>query len=228
MDDKTRCSICEKEIFIKKDFDFGWKKWQHIPYYAKLTLQYQKGDILDVGCATCQLYNYLKENGWKGKYYVIDIQKYEGYEYPKEVELIIGDALKVEFPSVDTVLLYNILEHVDDPITLLRKAINVAKKNVLINVPKRNEEMWKYGVIEYHQLDKTHKHCGFSKEEVYKLVDLAGGEIKTYKELGGISIIQVRLFGKHIGTLLLSAKIGRFLLPKRTFYQEIWCEIVKK
>jgi hypothetical protein len=55
MDDKTKCPICEKEIFIKKDFDFGWKRWQGIPAYAKLTLQYQKGDILDVGCATCHL-----------------------------------------------------------------------------------------------------------------------------------------------------------------------------
>jgi len=168
----------------------------------------------------------LKEEGWKGKYYGIDIQKYEGYEYPKGAELIIGAALKVEFPKVDTVLLYNILEHVDDPLSLLRKAISAARENVLINVPKRNEEMWRYGVVEYHQLDKTHKHCGFSKEEVYKLVDLTGGEIKTYKEIGKTdATIGIGLWNNIIpkGIVYLLSKI----FSSKTFYQEIWCEIIR-
>jgi SAM-dependent methyltransferase len=214
--------------FVKTDFNFGWKKWQGIPLYADLTLQYQKGDILDVGCATCQLYIFLRSKGWKGKYYGIDIQKYDGYEYPRDIELIIGDALKIEFPKVDTVLLYNILEHVDDPITLLRKAIDAARENVLINIPKRNEEMWRYGVVEYHQLDKTHKHCGFSKDEVYKLVNLAGGKITIWKEYDGITIVPITIFGKRLGVMLLNPKIGNVILPRKTFYTEIWCEIKKR
>lgn len=213
---------------VKTDFDFGWKEWQSIPAYAELTFQYQKGNILDVGCATCQLYNYLRKRGWKGKYYGIDIQKYEGYEYPEDVELIIGDAFQISFPRVDTVLLYNILEHVDDPVALLRKAINAANENVLINIPKRNEEMWKYGIVEYHQLDKTHKHCDFSREEIYNLVDLAGGKIRNYKELGGLTILRIKMFKKHLVTLILNPKIGSKIFPKNTFYQEIWCEVIKK
>jgi len=145
-----------EDNFVKKDFDFGWKKWQGIPAYADLTLQHQRGDILDVGCATCQLYTFLRSKGWKRRYYGIDIQKYEGYEYPKGAELIIGDALKVEFPEVDTVVLYNILEHADDPITLLTKAISAARENVLINVPKRNEEMWRYGRVKFSFSDQRH------------------------------------------------------------------------
>lgn len=217
-----------KDNFVKTDFDFGWKIWQGIPFYADLTFKYQKGDILDVGCATCQLYNYLKEKGWKGKYYGVDIRKYEDCEYPKDVNLIIGDALKVEFPRVDTVLLYNILEHVDDPITLLKKAINAARENVLINVPKRNEEMWKYGIVEYHQLDKTHKHCGFSREEICKIVDLAGGKTTKWKEWDGVTVIPIQILGKRIGILLLNPKIGEHFFPKRTFYTEIWLEVVRK
>lgn len=63
-------------------------------------------------------------------------------------------------------------------------------------MPKRNEELWRYGIVEYHQLDKTHKHCGFSKEELYRLVELAGGKIRTYKELGKIdATIGIRLWG---------------------------------
>lgn len=212
---------------VKTDFDFGWKKWKTLPENSKLVFQYQRGDVLDVGCATCQLYDYLRRQGWKGQYYGIDSRKYEGYKYPEGVNLIIGNALEVEFPKVDTVVLYNILEHVDEPITLLRKAINTAKGNVLINVPKRNEEMWEYGVVEYHQLDKTHKHCGFIKEEVYKIVDLAGGRIVTWKEKSGVTVIPIKLIGKHIGTLLLNPKIGKHIFPKKTFYAGIWLEVIK-
>jgi len=139
----------------------------------------------------------------------------------------MGDALEVKFPIVDTVVLYNILEHVDKPITLLRKAINAAKGNVLINVPKRNEEMWEYGIVEYHQLDKTHKHCGFIKEEIYKIVDLAGGKITTYSELEKTNAtIGIGLWNNIIPKRIvyLFSKI----FSSKTFYQEIWCEIVKK
>ena len=42
---------------VKTQFDFGWKKWgKNVPGYAEPTLKHQKGDILDIGCATCELY----------------------------------------------------------------------------------------------------------------------------------------------------------------------------
>lgn len=212
---------------VKKEFDFGWKNWTAAPEFAELALQYQKGDILDVGCATCQLYQYLREEGWDKNYYGIDYQKYESYEYPEGVNLIIGDALELEFPEVDTVILYNILEHISDPITLLKKALKAAKKNVLIYVPKRNEEMWMNGIIEFHQLDKTHKHCGFSEEEIYNIVSLSGAEISNYKDMV--------LIDATIGVNLWNNRIPRFIVGKlikifssKTFYQEMWCEVVLK
>jgi 2-polyprenyl-3-methyl-5-hydroxy-6-metoxy-1,4-benzoquinol methylase len=216
-----------RDNIVKTKFDFGWKEYKVIPAYIYLAFQYQKGDILDVGCATCQLYTFFAKKGWKGEYYGIDIQKYDDYEYPEGANLIIGDVLEVEFPKADTVVLYNILEHVDEPITLLKKAIKAARQNILINVPKRNEEMWKYGVVEYHQLDKTHKHCGFLKEEVFKLVDIAVGEIKTYTELGKTNArTGIGLWNNIIpkGIVYLLSKI----FSSKTFYQEIWCEVVRK
>lgn len=215
-----------EENIVKKEFDFGWLS-KIDRDAAELAFKHAGKSILDVGCGTCQLYNYLKNRGWKGTYYGIDVKRYEGFNYMKEINLIIGDAFEIEFPKVDTVILYNILEHIDKPKTLLKKALDAAIKNVLINVPKRNEDMWKYGIIEYHQLDKTHKHCGFSKEEVYKLVDLAGGGIVRYQEKAGISVLPFVLFGKKVGALVLSSKIGRYIPFAKTFYTEIWCEIMR-
>jgi SAM-dependent methyltransferase len=217
----------ENEKLIKTEFDFGWKKWDNVPLYAEKAMKYQKGDILDIGCATCELYIYLRSNGWKGKYFGLDIQKYDNYKYPDGVELIIGDPLKIKLPNVDTVVLYNILEHVDNPLLLIKKALEISRKNVLINVPKRNEELWKLNIVEYHQLDKSHKHNGFSKEEIFKLVDLAGGKIRNYQELGEInSMIGIQLWNSKI------PKLANILLQRifssKTFNLEIWSEIVKK
>lgn len=39
-----------------------------------------------------------------------------------------------------------------------------------------------FGIVEYHQLDKTHKHCGFTKEQIEKIIERAGGKIINYKE----------------------------------------------
>ncbi|MEL7669188.1 methyltransferase domain-containing protein [Methanobacterium sp.] len=212
---------------IKSNFDFGYKKWKLDPIYAKLTLEYEKGDILDIGCATCQMYEFLKRNGWKGKYYGIDIQKYEGYAYPNKVNLIIGDATQLDFPEVDTILLYNILEHVNDPISLLKKSLDSSKKNVLIHIPKRNEKLWKHGLAEFHQLDKTHMHCGFSKAEIYNIVSNSGGSIKKYNETDAKNaIIGINLWDNIIPKLTFILLNKTF--SSKTFYENIWLEVVKK
>jgi 2-polyprenyl-3-methyl-5-hydroxy-6-metoxy-1,4-benzoquinol methylase len=216
------------------EFSFGWKKWKTVPPYAQLTLQHQKGDVLDVGCATCELYSYLRSNGWTGNYYGVDLERYADYDYPEDANLVIGDAMDVDFPEVDTVVLYNILEHVENPQGLLVKSLKSAKKNVLIHIPKRNEELWKYGIVEMHQLDKTHKNCGFTREEICNLVDKYGGKVVDYKEFGEInpaysiglwdskpvrlSIYVLRKFYSLIGSLF----------SLKTFYQEMWLEVVKK
>jgi len=166
---------------VKTEFDFGWKT-QINPEIAELAFKHAGESILDVGCGTCQLYYYLRKRGWKGKYYGIDIRRYEGFKYPEDIVFILGDALEVEFPKVDTVILYNILEHVDDPIKLLSKAFRAASKNVLINVPKRNEDLWRKGIVEWHQVDRDHRHNGFTVDELQKVVELAGGKIIRLKE----------------------------------------------
>ncbi len=217
----------ENDKLIKTEYDFGWKTWGEVPpAYAEMALKYQKGSVLDIGCATCELYVFLKSHGWNDEYHGIDIKKYDNYKYPEGVKLVVGDPLKLELPKVDTVILYNVLEHVDDPLELTKKALEVTNENVLINIPKRNEELWTHGIVEYHQLDKTHKHCGFSKEEIVSLVNLAGGKINSYKEFGEINAtIGVDFWNNVIPKL--SIYLLERLFSSKSFNQEIWCEIKK-
>jgi len=212
---------------VKKNFDFGWKAglgW--VRQIDLLTLEHQKGDILEIGCGTCQLYNFLSQKGWPGRYIGMDVQRYEGYPYPSGVELIIGDPAVLTLPKTDTVVLYNVLEHVENPCTLLNTSIESCQKNVLMNVPKRNEALWKHGVVEYHQLDKTHQHCGFSREEVHDIVRLSGGKIRSYKDMEKVNATMgLSLWNSRIPKDVV--RVLSKIFSSKTFYREIWCEVVK-
>ncbi len=212
---------------VKKEFDFGWKAGGFVHPTDLLALEYQKGDILDIGCGTCRLYNFLSKRGWTGRYVGIDVQRYEDYVYPVGVDLKIGDPATLTFPKTDTVVLYYILEHVEDPCALLSKSIASCQKNVLLCVPKRNEALWERGIVEYHQLDKTHQHCGFSKEEMNNIVRLSGGKIRSYNEVSEINAtVGASLWNSRIpkGMVLVLSKI----FPSKTFYADMWFEVVRR
>lgn len=215
-----------KDKLVKADFDFGWKKWKQVPEIVKLVLERQKGDVLDIGCATCQLYSFLRDSGWNGKYYGIDIVKHTGYEYPKAVDLLIGDALTMDFPEADTVVLHDVLEHVDDPVKLLTKAMKAARGNVLVSVPLRNEEMWSYGVVEPHQIDRTHKHSGFSKDEFKNIVTLSGGKIADCIDISKAdATIGVNLWESRLAKKL--TYLMRKMFKSKEYYCGMWCELVR-
>jgi hypothetical protein len=96
-----------------------------------------------------------------------------------------------------------------------------------LSVPKRNEALWKHGIVEYHQLDKTHQHCGFSKEEVNNIVRLSGGKIRTYKDVFEMNAtVGKSLWNSRIpkGVILVLSKI----FSSETFFADIWCEVVKE
>ncbi len=176
--------------------------------------------VLDVGCGTLQLYKFLKSHGWNGIYYGIDIQKYENVDYT-DVNFILGDAQRVDFPKVDVVVMNDILEHVDHPEILVKKALN--SKLVMMFVPKANPELWKMGVCEYHQLDKTHKHQGFTRKEIFDMVVNNGGIISRWMELIPIRVYNLLPFWESERARGWIERISRHS-PTKVFYQEIFVE----
>jgi SAM-dependent methyltransferase len=205
---------------VKTEFDFGWKKdiSPLIMMIGNIILKSNSKAVLDIGCGTCQLANYLFRKNWRGKYYGIELRVYENYSYPQDIKLII--------PKVDMVIMSNILEHVNDPVDLIKKAFTAAD-HILINVPKRNEEMWRLDIVEYHQLDKSHKHCGFNLEEIKGIIELGGGKIITYKEHGEVNAFLVSRFFKN---KLIKKVINLLAMVSSTnvFYTEIFCKVEKR
>jgi len=213
------------DLVAKTDIQFPWKGQIHEELGLRV-LANNRGDVVDVGCGTCQVYHHLVKNGWRGKYVGIDAVAYEGFTYPSEAEIIFGDALKMALPTANTFILYDVLEHVEDPIALLSKCVQAAD-NVLVAVPKRNEDLWRHGVVEYHQLDKTHKHWGFNAHELRRLVKCSGGQMSKYEELVTTDLLSILGAFTNDGIFHQFVQLLMKLYPTKSYAQELWCEVTK-
>ena len=113
-------------------------------YTSKNLINFAKNNsgknILDIGCATGEYCQKLIELGFNC--IGIDInEKYvkKANEIGVEAYVMSGNDLKFPDKSFDTILLFEVLEHVKNPENVLNEAIRVAKKNILITVPNCTE-----------------------------------------------------------------------------------------
>jgi 2-polyprenyl-3-methyl-5-hydroxy-6-metoxy-1,4-benzoquinol methylase len=136
--------------------------------------------ILDLGCATGGYCNNLNNLGFKCT--GVDINsKYVEKARQNGIEAYTMEANDLKFPddSFDTVLLFEILEHVDKPSEILKESKRVAKKNILITVPNCTQffELKSSGLTYEHVLEKDHVNF-FTKKDLENLISK---EFKTFK-----------------------------------------------
>ncbi|MGB9736310.1 MAG: class I SAM-dependent methyltransferase [bacterium] len=130
------------------------------PINLNLVKRYAGLNILDVGCATGGYCIELKKSG----YNCIGVDINKEYVRIARKNGINVCLIKDEFPfkdnSFDTVLLFEIIEHLEEPGRLLKEAKRVAKKNILISVPNCEgfEALRKYGLTYEHFLEMDHKN----------------------------------------------------------------------
>ena len=101
-----------------------------------------QGKILDIGCGDGSLIKYLKYEGWEA--YGLDFQEVSS-RYAREnlnLNVFTGKLEEVEFDEefFDIIILFHVLEHLDDPSSVLKKAKLLLKKDgyLLIEVPNFN------------------------------------------------------------------------------------------
>lgn len=124
--------------------------------------------ILDIGCATGEYCQKINEMG----YQCVGIdsnQKYIDKAKEKGIEAYVMDGGSLEFPDnfFDTVLIFEVLEHVEAPDEILKEAKRVVKKNILITVPNCTElsTLGKFGLTYDHMLEQDHINF-FTKEDL--------------------------------------------------------------
>jgi ubiquinone/menaquinone biosynthesis C-methylase UbiE len=128
--------------------------------------------VLDIGCATGEYTKRLKDHEFE----CIGVDK--NPDYVKEAnakgnEAYRMDAKHLEFSdkSFDTALLFEVLEHIDDPSEVLKEAKRVSRKNVLITVPDCTDfdYLSQMGLTFEHMLEKDHVNF-FTKSDLEGLL----------------------------------------------------------
>jgi SAM-dependent methyltransferase len=130
-------------------------------------------EILDLGCAVGNYSRRLSSLGYAVKGADINPEYIRiARERGVDAYVIDGDRLPFANQSFDSVLLFEVLEHLPDPDSVLREAKRVARKNVILTTPNSEgvTELQRMGLLFEHFGDLDHRNF-FTPKSMQKLLD---------------------------------------------------------
>ncbi len=150
--------------------------------------------VLDLGCGLGGYSRALAERGFEvSALDVVPDYVERARSIGVDAELYDGERLPLEDGSVDTVILLEVLEHLDDPAALLREARRVARAGVLVTTPNCTQDFGDVPVEFSHMLDVDHRQF-FTEASLRGLLD----------EVFGSSVVeQTAPIDRHLGGLVL-------------------------
>ena len=165
--------------------------------FRKRAIESFSGDsILDVGCGNGIYVNFFA-NGKKIQ--GIDLNPSDGWhENPSLFSIGEASQLKAASKSVDTILAFEVLEHLQDPTQALNEFRRVAKKNIIITVPNCYQTLgMKESNLAYgHYVDPTHINF-WDKKTLIELLDNLEIEILHFEYINYINLLP--LFSEALG-----------------------------
>lgn len=201
------------------------------PFKAKIVEKFSGDSVLDVGCNDGELVNYLKSVRKE----VVGIDTDEKLiaeakrKYPTiEFKKADAESLPYEDNSFDTCVAWNILEHVEDDKKGFRELLRVARKNVILTVPREDEISIPSSVTYRHYVDPTHKQYYSEKN----LKELIAGEGERIIHLELVSRVSPLLAYAKIGIPMILCKvldkIFWIISPKKEAFLSVWLVVVEK
>ena len=127
--------------------------------------------VLDLGCGLGGYSKALADGGLEVQ--ALDVvPEYVERARSIGVDAQVYDGEHVPLPdgSVDTVILLEVVEHLDDPGRLLREARRVARRNVLVTTPNCTQDFGEVPVEFSHMLDVDHRQF-FTESSLRELLD---------------------------------------------------------
>lgn len=166
-DGKKRNRLEEKELFLKD-----------IDYIINFVDNTTRGKILDIGCGLGWFLSAIDNNWTK---YGVELSKFASEHAKKYGEIYNGAFLtsNFEYDYFDVILLHHVIEHLDDPISNLKKIKNNLKTNgiLIIGTPDFDSGCARLFGKNYRLLhDKTHLSL-FSNDSMHRFLRDHGFEI---------------------------------------------------
>ena len=182
-------------------------------------IEYAGSSILDVGCGSgAYVIKLAKDYDIRG----VDIQQYETWEAMPNL-FSISDAAELDWKdnSVDTILSFETLEHLQFPEKALREYYRVCRKNIILTVPDCDltPGMSQSQLIHNHWIDRTHVQF-FNMESITDMIKGVGFKIKKSYYINQISLYPFiteafelsSIPGRLIRKLLLKRQKRRYYL----------------
>jgi ubiquinone/menaquinone biosynthesis C-methylase UbiE len=143
------------------------------PYRAEAIRKFAGRTILDVGCGNgAYVLAFADEYEIRG----VDRQPFESWS-PRPERFGISEAARLDLPDshVETILSFETLEHLPDPLAALKEYRRVFSKNVILTVPncEITEGMRQSNLLYSHWADRTHVNF-FDMQSIAALVREAG------------------------------------------------------
>ena len=114
--------------------------------------------ILDLGCGLGGYSKRLGERGFEVRALdVVPDYVERARALGVAAELYDGERLPLDDGAVDTVILIEVIEHLEDPAALLREARRVAARNVLLSTPNCTQDFGPVPIEFSHMLDVDHR-----------------------------------------------------------------------
>lgn len=131
------------------------------------------GSVLDVGCGPGGWSAWMVERGHR--VVSCDAQAEFLRSAPAALSRIQADAARLPFPdrSFDAVVCLDVLEHIEDDLAALRELMRVARRRVLIAVPRRDDSLDRFNLTFLHWQDRTHRRA-YREQDLQALLAAAG------------------------------------------------------
>ncbi len=214
--------------YVKNGLAFGWGPGvvSLNPEKTSLLEKYASGKCLDVGHGSGIYTNFLNSLGYDSvgvdneKEFVTKASK----TYP-DVKYVHSEATVLPFKKneFDTVVLFDIIEHLDDE-KMLKEASRVGKR-LIISVPHSNQEqLTEYSLVHSHYLDRTHLRT-YTPESLKSVLKKSKLKVIMCKPSLPISLsgllIQRLSRGNRIKQFLLKLLLKPFL-PEPPIYSTVF------
>lgn len=152
----------------------------------KIIAAYCKGNVLDVGCGRGDLRDYLTK---------VDINSYLGLDTNGAVSLY-GSIYALPFKenSFDTIVMSEVLEHLEHPADALRELVRVSRDRVIITVPNPwNINQILSVIVHNHNLIEPDHITLFGDNEIERLCKRVNLKI-ALKERSNLPIIHTKRY----------------------------------
>lgn len=139
-------------------------------------LSFCKGVVLEVGCNTGELAGFLNATGVHSEGIDIspDLIQIARRRFPNVKFHVGSDLSQFRDHQFETVIAWDVLEHIPDDVSALKEFVRVASINVVLSVPKEDAISLPHSRVTYRPyVDPTHVHY-YTRERLAEMVYALG------------------------------------------------------